>query len=159
VICSGTAKMLLELEDALGRLVVGNTLVVKPPYGINQKTVCEEAGRHRTSIKSSPEFAEIKKKIETAEENRRETALGPKHLAVENQSLISKNSILAQKLSEAEEALESAAEMIYRLHRQLQATEDDRLYLLQKVEYARKTSRVVDKTFTAMNFDSLASTH
>lgn len=141
-----------DLAAALDRLKRQEPNIVKGSYKINQSTVCKEAGRHRSSIKKEPRFAQLRDDIVAAANSlRREN----KSRAIKEEELAQRIERLNQDKNDLEESLEDAGEMILRLYCQLQALEDDRRYILERVSHARKTSKSVDRVFTLMDFDDL----
>lgn len=139
-----------DFTKALDRLITGATLIVRAPYRITQAAVCTEAGRHRSSIKRTEKYAQLRKDIAAAarnhdcESNRKKKS---------NLLLREKVKRLRAEKQDLERALDEAAVTIYRLHHQLQVHETDRDYLLGRVSDARKTSTAVNRVFTLMNFD------
>ncbi len=145
---SGNA--MTDLTNALDRLIAGTTLIVRAPYRINQAAVCAEAGRHRSSIKRTEEFTQLRRDIAAAA---RIHDSKPGKRKKDTLRLLKKVERLGAEKRHLEKALDEAAVTIYRLHYQLQAHEADRDYLLGRVSDARKTSKAVDRVFTLMNFD------
>ncbi|WP_168398063.1 MULTISPECIES: hypothetical protein [Acinetobacter] len=65
------SKAVEKLEAALQRLIDGKTLIVQPPYRINNDAVALEAGLKRGSVnKQRPELASLLIKIKEAEQIR-----------------------------------------------------------------------------------------
>ncbi len=65
------SKAVGKLEAALVRLIDGKTLIVQPPYKINNDAVALEAGLKRGSVnKQRPELASLLIKIKEAEKIR-----------------------------------------------------------------------------------------
>lgn len=70
------SKAVEKLEAALQRLIDGKTLIVQPPYRINNDAVALEAGLKRGSVnKQRPELASLLIKIKEAEQIRTGKAL------------------------------------------------------------------------------------
>lgn len=147
-------KLIRELSDALQRLVDGNTNLVTAPYKISQKTVCDEADRHRSSIKTSAEFIDLRAKIEHFANSHQDPEPDPSQL----EALLRKNKNLKAKLSEAEATLDSALLMIYELNRQAILTEENQSNLRGHISRLRSTNESVDKAFRVSGFDRLLAT-
>ena len=110
----GSSERLLEgLYAALHRLQSERPTRVAVPYRINMKTVCTEAGRHRSSIRSTPQFEQLRRAIagatapsaDVVDRLRRETA-----------QLKLKLQRCQSELAEKKEMLAQAGETILRLH-------------------------------------------
>jgi hypothetical protein len=148
-----SAGLLADLYAALNRLVLGSPVIVKPRYKINMKTVCDEAGRDRSSIKTHKGFEDIREAICKA----KKATQSPHHSSKADldtiRQLEERNRSLRRELSLQDEKLTEASETIYRLYLQLHRMEEDREYLLAKVQSARITSQAVEKAFRVIGFD------
>lgn len=150
---SVNAGLLADLYAALNRLVLGCPLNVTPGYKINMKTVCEEAARDRSSIKTHKGFKDIRYAIRKAKATAPTSHRSKKKDLDKIRQLKERNRSLREELAARNEKLNEATETIYRLYLQLNRMEEDQKYLLGKVRSARMTSQAVEKAFQVIGFD------
>ncbi len=147
--------LISELFDALQRLASENTRIVKAPYTICQSTVCKEAGRHRSSIKNTPVFRDIRAAIACYVALIAENHQKPKADSDQVAQLRKKNERLKTELSSSEETLDAAVQMIFDLNRALIRVEDDYRSMITHMAAVRATNDLVDRALRMSGFDRL----
>jgi len=150
---SDVAPVLRDLSAALGRLVAGNPIVVHAPYTINQKTVCEEAARHRSTIKNTDKFAGIRTAIAIASAQHRKA--DRRHFYNrERQRNLKTIKRLREENAALQHVLDEAGETILRLYLRVESLEQEQRRYQRMIANARQTSSVVDKVLRAVGLDT-----
>lgn len=148
-----TDVLLEELRAALMRLAIGEARRVKPPYRICHKTVCEEAGRDRSSIKTGEPFLEIRAAIRRVAELHDSAKLAPDPRGEEILALTKKLERLSSKLRDSESALDSAVVMIHDLHRELLQLESHKRQLYESLDCVRRANPSIDRELRLAGID------
>jgi uncharacterized coiled-coil DUF342 family protein len=120
-------------------------------------TVCKEADRDRSSIKTSDEFAELRSliSVQAALKNQRDSA--SRVSRTEHEKLKTQIDCLRERLSKADEALNDAVETIYDLNVALVNVEEDYRQLMQLLTTIRSTNPTVDKALRLGGLESQSS--
>lgn len=100
-------------------------------------------------------FSDIRNRIEKEEHARLEKEMGYGKSKERLSQLEKTIERLKNERSELDAALDEAAETIFRLYRKVALLTDENRYILERVSYARSASKVVDRAFEGMKFDSL----
>ena len=144
-----------ELAAALARLESGAPQIVRAPYKINNKTVSEEAGRHRSTIKTTEAFEQIRSEIARAEAKRIRGSSGERKLRQRIRDLERQKESLKAEKSELATRLQDAGTMLFRIYRQLAELEDQNEYILSKIDEIRRKDHRVNEAFEIASFDQL----